>query len=175
MKTSKKPFITLLVTGTPGTGKSILAKKLSLSLDYAYFDVNSFIKKTHIHSGYDRDRHTHVVNTSILARKLLKVRENTLKLGQKGIILDSHLSHFFPSEQADLCLVTICNLKDLQKRLLKRGYSKAKIRENLDAEIFDTCAIEALENHHKILKFDTTKAKTKEFDALLRAIKAKIK
>ena len=42
------------------------------------------------------------------------------------------------------------SLKTLKKRLEKRGYSKEKVRENLDAEIFDTCRIEALEAGHNV-------------------------
>jgi adenylate kinase len=55
-----------------------------------------------------------------------------------------------------LCIVTKCNLKELEKRLKKRGYNKAKIRENLDCEIFDVCLNEAMKKGHKIKIFDTT-------------------
>src|SRR3989338_6474200 len=140
----KQPrFVTLLVTGTPGTGKTTLAKKLSLLLDYTYFDVGLFVKKAHLYSSYDRKRRTYVVDEAKLARELIKVKESALevskasKTGKKGIIFDSHLSHYLPSKYADLCIVTSCSLKTLQQRLRRKGYSHAKVRENLDAEIFD--------------------------------------
>lgn len=154
----KHCFVTVIVTGTPGTGKTWLAKKLSLLLDYAYFDVNSFVKKAHIYSSYDRQRRCYVVDEAKLARSLIKVREKEIKTGKKGIILDSHLSHYFPPECADLCLVARCSLKALRQRLQDRGYGKAKIRENLDAEIFEACLSEARELGHKVVIFDTTKA-----------------
>ena len=72
-------------------------------------------------------------------------------------MIDSHLSHFLPSKYVDKCYVTKCNLKELEKRLKKRKYSKKKIRENLDAEIFDVCFEEAKENKHDIEIIDTTK------------------
>ncbi|MBN2454846.1 adenylate kinase family protein [Candidatus Woesearchaeota archaeon] len=150
---------TVLVTGTPGTGKTVIAKKLSLLLNYAYFDVAQFIKKAHLYSKYDRKRACYVVEAKKLVRELLKVREKALKRGEKGIIFDSHMSHFLPCSKADLCIVTRCALKTLSQRLTKRGYSKSKIRENLDAEIFDTCLVEAVDNRHKIVAFDTTKKK----------------
>jgi len=56
-----------------------------------------------------------------------------------------------------LCIVTKCDLKKLESRLKKRKYSQSKIRENLDAEIFDVCLNEAKENGHKIMVVDTTK------------------
>ena len=57
---------------------------------------------------------------------------------------------------ADLCIVTKSSLKTLEERLKKRKYTKSKIRENLDAEIFDVCLNEAKEKGHNMLVFDTT-------------------
>ena len=170
----KRGFVTLLVTGTPGTGKTTLAKKLSLLLNYAYFDVNSFAKKAHIYASYDKKRQTYVVDASKLARRLIKVREKALKApktAKNGIIFDSHLSHYLPPKYADLCIVTRCSLKTLQQRLKRKGYSKAKVRENLDAEVFDTCLIEAKETGHKFVVFDTTAAKNSDVRALARKIR----
>ena len=62
-----------------------------------------------------------------------------------------------PGRYIDLCIITKCNLKVLEKRLKNKKYSKEKIRENMDAEIFDVCLNEAKENKHKIMIVDTTK------------------
>ncbi len=161
---------TILVTGTPGTGKTTLAKKLSLLLNYTYFDVGSFVKNSHLYSSYDRKRQTFVVDEVKLVRSLIKVRLDAIKTGKKGLILDSHLSHYLPPKYADLCVVVRCELKALEQRLAKKGYGKAKIRENLDAEIFDTCLLEAKELGHKILVFDTTRAKNFGVKALASKI-----
>ncbi len=166
---------TLLVTGTPGTGKTTLAKKLSLLLDYAYFDVGLFVKTAKLHSGYDRKRQTYVVDSSRLARQLIKVREKASKEGRKGIIFDSHMSHYLPPEQADLCIVTKCSLKALRKRLQNKGYGPAKVRENLDAEIFDTCLVEAQEAGHKTLVFDTTSARDSDVRGLAARIRRQVR
>lgn len=149
---------TLLVTGTPGTGKTVLARKLSLLLNYTYFDVNSFIKTAHLYASYDRKRGSYVVDERELASELVKVREKASKEGQKGVIFDSHMAHFLPSKYADLCLVARCSLPELKKRLTRRGYSAAKVKENLEAEIFEVCLAEAREAGHKVLEFDTTSA-----------------
>jgi adenylate kinase len=61
-----------------------------------------------------------------------------------------------PKKYVDLCIVTKCGLKTLEKRLKKRGYKKQKIRENLDCEIFDICLNEAKEKGHNIKIIDTT-------------------
>ena len=54
-------------------------------------------------------------------------------------------------------MVTKCDIGELNKRLKKRKYSQAKIRENLQAEIFNICYNEAFEGKHKIITIDATK------------------
>lgn len=171
----KHSFTTLVVTGTPGTGKTVLAKELSLLLDYAYFDVNLFAKTARIYSSYDRKRQSYVVDEAKLARSLIKVREKAQKDGRKGIIFDSHLAHFLPKKYSDLCVVVRCSLKALQKRLQERGYASAKIRENLDAEIFEVCLSEARELGHRVLTFDATLAKNPAVKALAKKIKSLVR
>ncbi len=177
-RTSQNRIITILVTGTPGTGKTTLAKKLSLLLSYTYFDVGLFVKKAHLYSSYDRKRRTYVVDEAKLARKLIKVRTAALKnasrapkTAKKGVIFDSHLSHYLAPKYADLCIVTCCSLKTLEQRLQRKGYATAKVRENLDAEIFEICLTEAREFGHKVVVFDTTKAAA----AVVKALAVRIK
>jgi len=143
----------IVITGTPGTGKTNLAKKLYKKLNFRYIDVNKLIKKYDLSESYDRKRKTKVVDIKKLNKVLIKEIKN-----YKGTIIDSHLSHYLPNKYVDLCIVTKCDIKELKKRLTKRKYSKAKIRENLDSEIFDICLTEAKENKHKILIIDTTKS-----------------
>ena len=45
----------------------------------------------------------------------------------------------------------------MNKRLQRKGFSKSKIQENLQAEIFDICLNEAKEQKHKVITIDTTK------------------
>ena len=48
---------------------------------------------------------------------------------------------------------------------------KNKVRENLDAEIFDICLNEAKENKHKIIVLDTTKGIKTKLGTLLKIVK----
>jgi len=141
------------VTGTPATGKTVVAKKIAKQIKANYIDINKIISKHKLIDGYDKKRKSKIIDI----KKLNKVLIDLIKKSKNNLVIDSHLSHYLNKKYVDLCIVTKCDLKVLQERLKKRGYSKDKIRENLDAEIFDICLNEAKEKGHNILVVDTTK------------------
>ena len=158
----------VIVTGTPGTGKTTISKKLAKKLNFYYVDVNKLVKKHKLAEGYDRKRKTKIIDVNKL-NKLLINEINTIKKYNKkiqssskikkiyGIIIDSHLSHYLPRRYADFCIVAKCGINILNKRLKKKKFNKGKIRENIQSEIFDICLNEAKENWHKVIVIDTTK------------------
>ena len=185
---------TIIVTGTPCTGKTSLAKILAKKLNFNYIDANKIIKHYNIAEGYDKKRKTKIVDANKLSKALIKeietIKKNELiqknnfkyiknsnntknsiknksiksnknkkiknKNIENGIIIDSHLSHYLSKKYVDLCIVAKCDIKELKRRLESRGYDKNKVRENLDAEIFDVCLSEAKEMKHKVFTIDTT-------------------
>jgi adenylate kinase len=147
----------ICITGTPATGKTTLARILAKKLGYRLLDVKSLVKKRKIYEKYDKKLKTYIVDTKKLNKFLIK----QIKFN-KNLIIDSHLSHYLPRKYVDLCIVTKCELKELKKRLEKRGYSEQKVRENLDSEIFDICLNEAKELWHYTFVIRTTKGIKKE-------------
>lgn len=143
----------IIVTGTPGTGKTTLSKKLSAILNFNYVDVNDIIDKYSLSEGFDEESNSKIIDVEKLSDKLKMI----IKSSTENLIIDSHLSHYIDSSFIDLCIVAKCELKALKQRLESRGYSEAKVRENLDSEIFDICFVEASENNHNIIIFDTSK------------------
>ncbi len=145
----------IIVTGTPGTGKTAFAKKLANKLKYRYLDVNRIISEKNIEEGYDQERKCRIIDV----KKLNNVLVELIKKDKK-VVIDSHLSHYLPKKYVEKCYVTRCDIKELEKRLKKRKYPKEKIRENLDAEIFDVCLIEAKDKGHNIEIVNTKNKKT---------------
>ena len=143
---------TIIVSGTPGTGKTFLSKGLARALKFRYVNIKKIISRNRLKEKYDRKRRSWIVDE----RKLKKAIEEIIKKSKESLVIDSHLSHFINPKLIDLCIITKCNLKTLEKRLKKKGYNKDKIRENLDCEIFDICLNEAKEKGHKIVIADTT-------------------
>lgn len=116
----------IIITGTPGTGKTVLAKKLANLLNFTYIDVNQIIKSNKLKSNYDKKRSTYIINTNKLNRILISLVKNT----NKSLIIDSHLSHYLPSKLVDLCIVTKCDLKVLIKRLREEARKKKDFKES---------------------------------------------
>ena len=147
----KSKFL-ICITGSPGVGKSTLAKFLTKRLGFDRLDLHHYYKR--ISTGYNRSKQSYDINYS----KFEMLVKEKLKESKKGLVIDSHISHLLPKKLVSLCIVlTNSNLKTLEKRLKARKYSKKKIRGNLDAEIFQVCLMEANEKGHKVLVFDTTK------------------
>lgn len=129
----------IAITGTPGTGKTTVAKLVASHLKYVYFDVNKFAIRRCL-KGVDKSRKSKIIDTKKLSRLSKKFKGN--------LILDSHLSHFC---KARLKFVLRCRPDILKKRLLKKGWGPKKAKENVDSEILGIIAFEA-----KGIEFDTT-------------------
>lgn len=143
----------IIVSGTPGTGKTRVAKLVSGNSNFKYININKLIKLNKIFNSYDKKRKCYVIDIKKLNKSLIKLITNS----KENLILDSHLSHFLPKKYVNLCIITKCSIKKLKTRLKKRRYNKLKLKENIESEIFNVCLIEAKENNHKILVIDTTK------------------
>ena len=142
----------IVISGTPGTGKTRIAKLISEKSSFRYIDVNKLIRENKIAENYDRKRKTYVVDIKKLNKLLVKI----IKKSGENLIFDSHLSHFLPAKYVNLCIIAKCKLKTLRKRLIKRGYNELKLNENMDSEVFNLCLNETIEQKHNILVIDAT-------------------
>ncbi|MFH1064766.1 MAG: AAA family ATPase [Candidatus Woesearchaeota archaeon] len=157
----------IIVTGTPGTGKTTVAMRLAKKLGWKYVDVNKVISKERLSEGYDRKNRCRIVDEKKLGKTLVQLA----KKSEENLVIDSHMSHYMPAKSVDLCIVTRCNLKILKRRLKRRGYTENKIKDNLECEIFDTCLIESQEAGHDVIVVETDKKV--DYDKILKKVKIK--
>ncbi len=136
----------IVVTGTPGCGKTRTAKVLAQKLGWTYIDGKRIVAG--LPSRYDTKRRCHAVDEDAFADA---ARRRIVELGGHAVV-DSHLSHFIDPAICRVCIVVTCPLDVLFGRLRRRGYPKAKIEENMQCEIMEVCKIEALERGHRIIE-----------------------
>ncbi len=140
----------IIITGTPATGKSTLAKRFEKQ-GFFRLDIHPHYKE--ISTGYDHSKRCYIIDPKKFEAL---VKKTTNK--HKKVVIDSHISHLLSPKIVDLCIVTTCpNLKILKRRLEQRGYHKAKVAENLECEIFQVCLHEAQERGHKIKNVENPK------------------
>lgn len=140
----------IIITGTPGVGKTTLAKWLAKKLSWEKIDLHDYYSE--ISNSFDKKKDCYDINLKKLANIVRKKRKSN------NLIIDSHIAHLLPKSLIDVCIVLTCsNLKKLEKRLKKRKYSIKKIRENLDSEIFQVCLMEAKEKQSLVLTYDCGK------------------
>lgn len=153
----------IAISGTPGTGKSTLAKLFEKE-GFSRLDVHKHYKE--ISTAYNRSKMCYDVDL----KKFKSLVKKNIK-EHKKLVVDSHISHLLPRKWVDLCIVLTCsNLKKLKKRLEKRKYSKKKVRENIDAEIFHICLVEAEEKKYNVKSFDTSKTTAKKVFAKVKRL-----
>ena len=152
----------LILTGTPGTGKSTVAELLCERHGFKLIDLNSLAAEAA--AGYDYERGCVEVDIE----KLFGVVRPQVS---GDVVIEGHLAHLLPFSEATV-VVLRCSPAVLRKRLEEKGFSERKIRENLEAEALDVCLIESLQRHSRVYEVDTSELTPEEVVACIERILA---
>lgn len=137
----------ILITGTPCTGKTTVAKQLTAKLDALYINLTELAKTHSLTIGEDKTRNTTIINEEKMHVKIAK----TIEAAEKTtVIIDGHYAAaVVPKRYVTRIFVLRRNPIELRTFMEKRGFSDTKLWENLASEILDVCLVEALQEHEK--------------------------
>jgi adenylate kinase len=146
----------IIVTGTPGTGKTTFSKRLAKGIGANYVPLSRYISKHKLYTGFDRERKSRIVN---LARARVSL-SNLLSQTTGLTILDTHIPEgILAKEAVKLVFVLRCHPKILETRLSKRKWKASKVRENVVAEMLDACLAPAVKYYgwRRVIQLDTSR------------------
>ena len=144
----------IAITGTPGTGKSTVGALLE-GAGQNVLSLGRLAKDKGFVTGHDKVADSNEIDIQALDRF---IREEQMSYGP--IFISGHLSHLLSA--VTFAIVLRCNPNTIIQRLEGRGYPKAKVRENAEAEAVDVILVEALERHNKVFELDTTNVQPEE-------------
>ncbi|BDB97551.1 adenylate kinase family protein [Saccharolobus caldissimus] len=141
----------IVISGTPGVGKTIVSKELVKRLNLKYFHLSQFVIDEKLYIEYDEERQSYIIDEDKVKDKL----EIALKESD-NIVIESIYPSLIP--KADIVVVLRKNPIVLYNELKNRGWPELKIAENVEAEILGVISQEAKEAFNgKVCEIDVTK------------------
>ncbi|KAJ8657331.1 hypothetical protein O0I10_006884 [Lichtheimia ornata] len=131
----------ILVTGTPGTGKTTTSEAIANATGLQHINVGELVKRKQLHEGYLAEYDTHILDED----KLIDEMEDMMQEG--GKVVDFHTCEIFPERWFDLVLVLRADTSPLYDRMEKRGYNQRKLQENIECEIMQVVLESARESY----------------------------
>ena len=128
----------IFISGTPCTGKTTVSEELSQKLNWELVKINDLAISNNLVLGIDDDKGYKIIDIDALNETLLDIISKS-----DNLIVEGHLSHLCSG--ADKLIILRCRPEILEKRLVSRDYSEAKIHENLEAEALGVCSAESLD------------------------------
>ncbi|MBS7642592.1 MAG: adenylate kinase family protein [Candidatus Bathyarchaeia archaeon] len=130
----------IVVSGTPGVGKSTISSRLAEKMRFDLIDLNRWLISEGLIIGFDEYR-----RTSIVDLESARIRFSEFK-PTRNTIVEGHLAHLVvPVDSVSLVFIIRCHPIVLAKRLASLGYSVDKILENIEAELLGVCLEEAID------------------------------
>lgn len=158
------------ITGSPGTGKTTISNEIRNN-DFLVIDLNKTAIEKNFIIEKDKIRNTNIVDINKINKY---IKKNFLS--DKIIFIEGHLSHLLKC--VDKVIILRCNPEKLKKNLIKKGWKKKKIKENIEAEILDIILCETVELHpnKNIFEIDTSNKNMLEvFQIILNLAKNRFK
>ena len=157
----------IIVTGTPGTGKTALSKELAKAIEARYINLTQFVSKRGLYREIDRERGSKIIDLTRTRAALTR----ELRTISGSVIVDTHNPEgILPRQIVRRVFVLRCHPKILEARLRRKRWKSSKIRENVLAEIVDSCLIAAMKQYgsRRVIQLDTSRRSVRQSVGMVR-------
>jgi adenylate kinase len=162
----------IILTGTPGTGKTSVSIELGRRLHCEVLSINQIVLQKKFFCSFDEKRETYIVKPKKLIKYLEDKVVNFKKNNHKFLVIEGHYSDILPKELIDIIFILRCHPQILKNRLKRKNIKDKSIRENIQAEILGNSVNFILEKIEDlgdvpIMEINTTKYRISEIVDLI--------
>jgi adenylate kinase len=156
----------LVITGTPGVGKTRVSKVLTERLEGLYISLTDIVNGENLRLDVDSERDTVIADLRRLSDRV----SNIISESSCDVVVDGHYaSEVVSSEVVSYAFVLRIEPDKLRQRLRERGYSEGKVLENLASEVLDVCLFDAVARYG-VEKVDEIEVTHKDVDEVVEEI-----
>jgi adenylate kinase len=150
----------IAIGGTPCTGKTTIAQKLGEALGREVINLGVVAIESGCITEEDLERDTTVIDEDCLVEALMDLIHER----EDDLIIEGHYVDLVPWSSLDFAVVLRTHPDILRERLKSRGYSEPKVAENVEAEVFGACQLDALDafGEEFVFEIDTSKVSVEE-------------
>ncbi|MBL7118467.1 adenylate kinase family protein [Candidatus Bathyarchaeota archaeon] len=145
----------IVVTGTPGVGKTVCSRLLAGELSARHIELGELVEGENLTLGEDSKRGSAIADLDRLRSTLSAVIGDS----PQDCVVEGHLAPLvLDGSLVELAYVLRCDPDELLLRLGERGFSELKVIENAASEILGVCLWEAIDGfgEGKVVEIDTT-------------------
>ena len=147
-------YYMIVVSGTPGTGKTLVARLLAKDLGLRYVSSSVMLKALGAVRPDPTGRYTYLTGREGVRRAL-----GTLREAETPVVVETvYPSLWLEEGEEDTVFVVLLRTDpfELYERLARRGWPPEKVAENVLAEILGVIAGELADYWHMVFEVDTT-------------------
>lgn len=155
------------ISGTPGVGKTALAKRLAEILGVEHIELSRHVIEKGLYQSFDEERQSYVIDEDAVRDYIRRLYSS---IGP--FVLDSHYAELTPRDLVEVLIVLRLDPRELRKRLTARGWSARKVAENVEAELLSIPTRNAIEElgEDLVAEIDATGKSLDEIVEIAQAI-----
>jgi len=145
----------IIISGTPGVGKTSVASLLASKLNATLIDLGELVKKENLILGTDKTRGTLIADMRRVSERVKKIIAQT----DGDIVVDGHYAvDVVPAKKVARVFVLRRYPEELKHVMESRGWGGLKVSENLACEVLDVCLYDAVKavGEGKVCEIDAT-------------------